>query len=202
MMSIFAVVLIALFSAFVYWFMAVRRPVCAGKRAGKVREPIDHVLKSPHLSKYELKSLKSPKMKGHLLKFFSRLSFTRFGRQILHRLVVTKSNLDLLGGEYIPDDPTFFPLLPSADKPVRRFESNQATLQDIADTYQPIGDVQFRQYNSLDYHKAYQSGRYTPLDVAENILKFICDSNQGTSPLKAIIETNGATTIKLVTHVD
>lgn len=174
-------------------YLISRRPVCTGKKAGKVRAPIEQVLLRPELVKYEVKDLSTPKLVGYPLKLLLRIVYTLLGRNILVPFMISKSNLNLLNGEYIPELPTLYPQFPLPSKE-NRAEVNRKALQDIVAGYS--GKCNHR-CTSLDYHQAYKSGQCTPLDVARAVLNAVSSSNKRTPPLRAVIETNDKFTLKL-----
>ena len=169
--------------------------MCSGRRAGKVRAPVEQVLdpaNAPNV-KYEMKDPASLKLIGYPLKVLSLLSLSRLGRLVIER-IKNKSNFDLLGGEYIPEAPTLYPpvSLPLRKKDIE--ESNNKVLDDIARSYTPING---RRISSLDYWNAYKSGSTTPLDVARAVLECVQASNARSPPLRAIIETDQDLTMRL-----
>ena len=178
------------------YFLLSRRPVCSGRRAGKVRAPVEQVLdpaNAPNV-KYELKNLSAPVLTGYPFRWLVRFGgYTRLSSLIIPR-IKHDSNLDLLDGEYIPEAPTLYP---PVSLPLRKAdieESNNKVLDDIAHSYTPING---RRISSLDYWNAYKSGSTTPLDVARAVLECVQASNARSPPLRAIIETDQDLTMRL-----
>lgn len=171
-----------------------RIKICVGRRAGTIRPPIQQVLLGD--VKYKVTDFSSPKLTGILLRILIRVSYTLFGRIVVVPVIVKRSNVDLLGGEYIPERPTLFPVIPKGTIEDNR-KMNQKILSDIVDKYKSNEDTSCYRYTTLDYYKAYQSGSCTPLDVAKAVLDCIELSNKATPPLQAIIETNKQQTLKM-----
>ena len=178
------------------YFLLSRRPVCSGRRAGKVRAPIEQVLdpeNAPNV-KYELKNLSAPVLTGYPFRWLVRFGgYTRLSSLIIPR-IKHDSNLDLLDGEYIPEAPTLYPpvSLPLRKEDIE--ESNNKVLDDIARSYTPING---RRISSLDYWNAYKSGSTTPLDVARAVLECVQASNARSPPLRAIVKTDQDLTMRL-----
>ena len=178
------------------YFLLSRRPVCSGRRAGKVRAPVEQVLdpaNAPNV-KYELKNLSAPVLTGYPFRWLVRFGgYTRLSTLIIPH-IKHDSNLDLLDGEYIPEAPTLYP---PVSPPLRKEdieESNNKVLDDIARSYTPING---RRISSLDYWNAYKSGSTTPLDVARAVLECVQASNARSPPLRAIVETDQDLTMRL-----
>ena len=170
--------------------------MCSGRRAGKVRAPVEQVLdpaNAPNV-KYELKNLSAPVLTGYPFRWLVRFGgYTRLSSLIIPR-IKHNSNLDLLDGEYIPEAPTLYPpvSLPLRKEDIE--ESNSKVLDDIARSYTPING---HRISSLDYWNAYKSGSTTPLDVARAVLECVQASNARSPPLRAIIETDQDLTMRL-----
>ncbi|XP_003390215.3 PREDICTED: fatty acid amide hydrolase-like, partial [Amphimedon queenslandica] len=178
-----------------FFYVTSRRPVCTGKRAGKVREPVEQLLdpaNKPNI-KYELKGLSAPILTGYPFRWLVRLGgFTRLGNIVIPHLK-RNSNLDLLDGEYIPETPTLYPPVspPVRDKEIE--QSNIKVLEGIARKYVSTNE----RISSLDYWAAYKSGSIEPVDVARVVLECVRASNSRSPPLRAFIETNDELTMKM-----
>ena len=182
----------------VVYYTLTKRAVCIGKRAGNIRAPIQRILQKDQLDliKYELTDFESPKVTGIIFKFLVRASYSLLGRPVLVPLIIKKSNLDLLGGEYIPELPTLYPSLQCSYQLENKCHKNKQILQNISDKY-VISSDKFHHVTSLDYYQSYRHGNCTPLDVADSVLKAIETSNQNSPPLQAIIDTNNEMTLKM-----
>ena len=177
------------------FFLLKRRNVCKGRSAGKVRPPIQDIL-SQNLKdiKYDLKDLKSPKLTGYLFHLLVKFGLTRLGSITLMPDIARKSNLYLMGGEYIPEKPTLYPKFKSTTKDNGKL-LNDKVLQILADQYVADTSGTFHHYTSLDYYQAYNSCKCTPSDVIQAVLDAIQLSNQTNPPLRAVIETDKASVL-------
>ena len=92
------------------FFLLKKRDVCKGRNARKVRPPIEDILnQNPKDIKYDLKDLKSPKLTGYPFHLLVRFAYTHLGSTSLIPSILHKSNLNLMGGEYIPETLTLYP---------------------------------------------------------------------------------------------
>ena len=179
------------------FFLLKRRNVCKGRSAGKVRPPIQDILsQNPKDIKYDLKDLKSPKLTGYLFHLLVKLVFTRLGGITLIPNIIRNSNLNLMGGEYIPETPTLYPKFKSTTKDNGTL-LNDKVLQTLADQYVANTSDTFHHYTSLDYYQAYTSCKCTPSDVIQAVLDAVQLSNQTNPPLRAVIETDKASVLAM-----
>ena len=177
------------------FFLTSRRPVCTGRRAGKVREPVEQLLdpaNKPNI-KYEVKGFSAPTLTGYPFRWLVRFGgFTRLGNIVIPHLR-HNSNLDLLDGEYIPEAPTLYPPVSPPLRDTAIEQSNIKILEGIARNYVSTNE----RISSLDYWAAYKSGSVEPVDVARVVLECVRASNSRSPPLRAFIETNDELTMKL-----
>jgi len=78
---------------------------------------------------------------------------------------------------HVDDPPTFYPL---------RISSGPSPIAEKA-VESPVESVNTPFSTSRDFAKGYQEGRYTPLDVAEQVIKNISKSEAGQEPLRLFI---------------
>ena len=171
-----------------------RTPLSKGPRSGQVRPLVRDVLGRPDLIRYDTgkirgKSSKPVVLAGASLRVITWISHTPLGKFLFLSKGVKASNLDLLSGEYIPDQPTFYP---SPPRPlVDHTTSNQNTLQKLVDRLLSAIDNSdpSRLHSCLDFHRVYKTKQCTPVGVAERIISAIHDSNNVRSPpLRAIVD--------------
>ena len=168
-----------------------RAPVCEGRHAGRTRPSVQEVLDRADRIRYDVGKLKTltPPLTGKLLRAAIWISYTPLGKMLMVKKSKKASNLDLLSGEYIPDQPTFYPAPP---RPLADHStSNQNTLQKFVDELLCVIDDsdQSRPRTCLDFYYAYKTKRCTPVGVAESILRAIDDSNNVKNPpLRAIVD--------------
>ena len=186
-------VTVAASAAVLFYFLFTRKPVChGGTKPGEMRPPIQVILDNPGMIEYGCKDLHAPKVAGRAFKFLAWILYTRFGRYFLLSCIKKKSNLDRMGGIYLPEKPTLYPTPPTPpdmkdysklnEKIIRRMLGQQIE--------QKTSERGFRFPTVADYIQAYRSGTCTPTDVAETVLKAITDSNKADPPLRAIVDTS------------
>ena len=158
-------------------------------KPGEMRPPIRVLLNNPELIYYDCKDLHVPKVSGKLLKFLLWLSYTRFGRYIMIPQFLKDSNLDRMGGIYLPDKPTLCPSPPPPPEAMRdNSKPNQVILSRLLDKQVTQEPSIFHFPTVADYIRAFKSGVCTPTDIARAVLDAIADSNQASPPLRAIVD--------------
>ena len=186
-------VAVAAFAAVLFYFLFTRKPVChGGTKPGERRPPIQVLLDNPEMIEYSCKDLHAPKVAGRAFKFLIWLSFTPFGRYFLISRIKKKSNLDRMGGIYLPEKPTLYPTPPTPPDMKDYSKPNEKIIRRMLDQQieQKTSERGFRFPTVADYIRAYKSGTCTPTDVAETVLKAITDSNKADPPLRAIVDTS------------
>ena len=179
-----AVVLAALLQ-----FLLTRTRVSRGGRCpGEVRPPIRAVLEEPAKVEYDLKSMHAPKLTGKALQFMIWLAYTRLGRMLLVPAIKRSSNLDRMGGVYLPEYPTLYPTPPTPPLKEDFAASNREVIQRLLDKDMEQQSPHFRFPTVADYIRAFRSNACTPSDVAEAVLSAIADSNGANPPLRAIVD--------------
>ena len=170
--------------------LARTRVIRGGKSPGEVRPPIRDVLENASMTEYDLRCMHAPKLTGKLFQFMIWLSFTRFGRMVIVPSIMRNSNLDRMGGVYLPEKPTLYPTprIPPMKKDFSK--PNQEVIQRLLGNevgQQPLG---FRFPTVADYIRVFRSGVCTPTDVAEAAVNAITNSNKMSPPLRAIVDCN------------
>ena len=160
-----------------------KKRICKGKRAGNVRPPIEDVLANVKDAPYEVLDLHSPVTTGKLFGFLTWLIYTPLGESLIFKRIARQSNIDLMGGEYIPEKPTYdsFPSPPNR----KTDQSNKMILETLPS---PVKRERFHRNTIMDYYRAYRSKECTPVDVIKVVLQGMEESNKTTPPLKVIIE--------------
>ena len=164
-----------------------RTSVCVGKRAGKVRPPVENVLANMDSVRYHLRAFSMPVFNGRILKIASWLGYTPLGRMLITKPTIRRSDLDLLAGEYIPENPIFSPemLAPPGDHSAANRDIIKSRVVASSNTE---GSGGFKHNTVLDYYNSYQSGKCTPVMVAKSILQAIEQSNSQDPPLRAMVD--------------
>ena len=178
-----AIVLLAVHLVFFLRFLK-KTPSTRGKKSRQVRAPVATVIANKNDAPYEIRDLHSPLLKGMLLQLATKLAFTPLGKWLIIDDVLKKSNADLMGGEYIPEDPQF-DTIPSPKDDYTKCDNKKVIEKAV--TSQKTADG-FRYNTILDYYHAYQDKRCTPSDVAGAVLQAMTESNKTTPPLFAVIE--------------
>ena len=60
-----------------------RTPVCKGRKAGKVRPPVENVLANMDSVRYHLHAFSMPILNGRLVKILCWLGYTSLGRMLI-----------------------------------------------------------------------------------------------------------------------
>ena len=183
-------VVVVILSSILLYRLFTRVPVCqGGKKPGEMRPSIRVLLDNPELIEYECKDFQSPKVAGKLFKFMLWLAYTRFGKLVLVRTLMHRSNLDMLGGVYLPEKPTLCPTPPPPPEATRDNSlPNQVILSRLLDKQVTQEPSVFHFPTVADYIRAFKSGVCTPTDIARAVLDAIADSNQASPPLRAIVD--------------
>ena len=137
------------------------------------------------MSVYDLKSLNMPNLSGVQLELFTALLDNPLTRALLINPLLKNGGITWLRGQDFNQAPTFYPL-ERVDNPAQttaRLPGEDA----ITDTY-PRPNTPYASIR--DYAAAYRQGRTTPLEVAEKLLSAIEASDQGDTPLRAMIAIN------------
>ncbi len=186
--TVFAVLLLLLLHS-----LFSRRPVCqGGKNPREVKPPIHVLLQNPEAIQYDCQDLHAPKVSGRLFKFLIWLGYTPFGKLTFVSRIKRKSNLDRMGGVYIPEKPTLYPTPPIPPDTTDYSKPNERIIRRMLDKEieQPLSDSGFRFPTVADYIRAFRSGVCTPTDIAKAVLAAIEDSNAAHPPLRAIVDSN------------
>ena len=201
-LSTSTVVIASVAGALLTWillrYLLTRRHVCVGgKHPGEIIPPIHEILDHPVQIKYELKDMSAPVLYGRLFKFLVWLCYTRIGSLTLVPLVLKRGGFLRMGGVYFPERPTMFPNPLTPPTEIDYSKDNQKLIaklieQEIKDT-----DKTFHFPTVGDFVRMYKSGKCTPTDIAKAILKAIDISNKTDPPLRAIVQTDRDTVLKM-----
>jgi len=136
-----------------------------------------------HPSRYDLKSVRLPRLAGWKLKAFVELVENPVAGPLLVRQMLETGGISTLRRMAPDESPTYRPFAP-CDGPVA-----SAAPHDLAPFLEtrrspPAGAGL---PTVRDYESAYLSGRVTPVQVAEKVFEAIAESNARTPPLRAIV---------------
>jgi Asp-tRNA(Asn)/Glu-tRNA(Gln) amidotransferase A subunit family amidase len=116
-----------------------------------------------------------------MLELFSSALGNPITRAVLMGPLLKNGGIIKLRSLHPCEPPTLYPLAYQPDPTARPIEAN--TLENFADKNPHKGPF----CSIRDYTEAYRSGKITPEDIAENVLKSILESDQNTPPLRAFI---------------
>lgn len=138
---------------------------------------------------YDLKSIRVPRIWGVPLKTLATLLENGYSRKILENPLIKEAGLDKLRELEIDDAPI---MTPKHAKGRSMSDTNAAETLNIFEFNQhpTLDNPGFRFQSVFDFAKAYRDGTTTPVKVAEAVIKAIKASNNGKTPLRAIINSN------------
>ncbi|UZE95376.1 amidase [Alkalimarinus alittae] len=138
---------------------------------------------------YDLKSLRVPRLWGLPLKTLVTLLENGYSRSVLESPLIKEAGVDKLRALTVDDAPIMTPKYPKGRS---ISASNAKETLDIFDT-QPLPMSEqpgFHFQTIFDFAKAYRDGSTSPVLVAEQVIHAINVSNEGKTPLRAIINVN------------
>ncbi|MGC4116370.1 MAG: amidase [Myxococcales bacterium] len=128
-------------------------------------------------NRYDLKSVKMPKLKGRALAAYGSLAHTAFPGGLLRHKLLADGGLLRARTEPVAEPPTFTPRGPA---PAASTESAAAPAPALDAIHAPR-PTSSPYASALDYAKAFREGRTTPLAVAEAVLEAV-DASEALSP--------------------
>ena len=165
--------------------------MCSWRDQQQVRfPPVRRVLAEP--AEYDIRDLVAPPATGLRFKVLIRLAFTKLGQWTFVPFIMKGMNLARMGGIYLPEKPTLYPTPPYPPTIISDYtQSNRSILLKLLSRLDnDDSSNEFHFPTVADYRRAYESGRCTPVDVANAALRAIELSNSLKPPLRAIIDTN------------
>ncbi|XP_078265219.1 uncharacterized protein LOC144598735 [Rhinoraja longicauda] len=139
---------------------------------------------------YGVKDTPSLRLSGLALRVCAYLVNTVFGQFVLLPLLMRMVNLRSLRDAVIPESPTFIPVVNPEGSDDPPGQDNKETL--LNDLMQ-LSDVEekpgFNFRSISDFLQGYKSGRITPTQVAENVIRALEDSNGRDVPLRAVVQS-------------
>lgn len=138
---------------------------------------------------YDLKSIRVPRLWGVPLKTLVSLLENGYSRKLLENPLIKEAGVDKLRALAINYAPTMIP------KYVKGRSISLANAKETLKTFEflhhpTLDNPGFRFQNVFDFATAYRNGTTTPVDVANRVIKAIKASNDGKTPLRAIINAN------------
>ena len=125
---------------------------------------------------YNLSKLKAPHLTGISLKLFTAILETTFPGKLIIKKLMADSGIPFLTNKFMVEEPTYYPIHPSTeiDSTKINISSDSVVSKDFGLTID-------------DYANSYGSGKLSPVEIAENIIKLTIDSEKG-DPVNAVIK--------------
>lgn len=138
---------------------------------------------------YDLKSLRVPRLWGIPLKTLVTLLENGYSRKILENPLIKEAGVDRLRALELEDAPVMTPKYPKGRS---LSAANAKESIDIFDSplLPEMDQPGFRFQSTFDFAKAYRDGSASPIAVAESVIAAIKRSNEGKTPLRAMINSS------------
>ena len=190
-MSLVWVAVAVVLAALLRFLLTRTRVTRGGRCPGEIRPPIRAILEEPAKVEYDLKGFHAPKLTGKAFQFMIWLAYTRLGRMLLIPAIKRSSNLDRMGGVYLPEPPTLYPTPPTPPVKGDFTAPNREIIQKLLEKVMKQQQSSHFQFPTVaDFIQAFRSNACTPSDVAEAVLNAIADSNKANPPLRAIVDNS------------
>ena len=132
---------------------------------------------------YNLSKLKAPHLTGGSLKLFTSVLETNFPGKLIIKKLMTDSGIPYLTNKFIKEEPSYFPIYSN-----HKTKSQKQVKKGIKDSPGKAAPDNFNMTID-DYANSYRSGKFSPVDIAENLIKLTVNEEQG-DPLNAVIKLN------------
>lgn len=172
---------VALAAALLYLALLQR---CTGRRTAPLhREP------GKAAAHYGVKDTPSIRLSGLALRVAAHLVNTVFGQFVLIPLLMRMVNMHSLRDAVIPESPTFIPVVEpeGSDDPPGQ-DNKETIMNDLMQLSDAVEKPGFNFRSISDFIQDYKSGRITPTQVAENVIRALEDSNGSDIPLRALVQ--------------
>jgi Asp-tRNA(Asn)/Glu-tRNA(Gln) amidotransferase A subunit family amidase len=137
---------------------------------------------------YNLSKLKAPHLTGSSLKLFTAVLETNFPGKLIINKLMADSGIPYLTNIFIKENPTYFPIHPHPEKKPTMTKLKKQIKKKIINSTGKSENIQFGKTID-DYADSYRSDKFTPVDVADNLIKLTIDAKKG-DPLNAVIKLN------------
>ncbi|KAJ1112616.1 hypothetical protein NDU88_000877 [Pleurodeles waltl] len=179
-------------AALLLLYLGFIRRCTASTRAGFTRREAGRWVQT------RLQDTLTPRLSGIPFQIFAYLTNTVFGQYCLVPLAMRLNHLDLFRYLFIPEDPTFLPLVPPEDgNGSVTDDSALEILQEMMATRLHFEREDFTFYGIQDFINAYWAGIVTPTHVAMNILRALEDCEQSNPPLRAMTQWDKEEILKM-----
>lgn len=135
---------------------------------------------------YNLSKLKAPHLTGTSLKIFTTILESNFPGKLIIKKLMADSGIPYLTNKFIEEDPTYFPIHPSYEIDSKKTKIQKLIKKGIKNTSNS-GALQNFGLTIDDYANSYRSGKFSPVKIAENIIRLTIDAENG-DPLNAVIK--------------
>jgi Asp-tRNA(Asn)/Glu-tRNA(Gln) amidotransferase A subunit family amidase len=125
---------------------------------------------------YDLSKLKAPHLTGTSLRLFTAVLETNFPGKLIIKKLMADSGIPYLTNIFIEENPTYFPI-----------HSHPETKSTTTKLKKQIKKNEQFGMTIDNYAASYRSGKITPVDIAENIIKLTVDNKNG-DPLNAVLK--------------
>jgi Asp-tRNA(Asn)/Glu-tRNA(Gln) amidotransferase A subunit family amidase len=177
------------FIVIIRWLFGSRRIVPKGVEPE--RRPILEVIEETRDQPTSITTaLNFPQPPPFLARTLVKLAYSRFGALFLAPRFLRLSGTYKFQGQFIPESPTFFPLIPPKNTDSEEDEGTRKTLIEgiCLRRMEEQKDGHFRFCSIAQYHEAYSQGRLSPVDVAKAALSAIAHSDRLSPPLRAFTQ--------------
>ncbi len=137
---------------------------------------------------YNLSKLKAPHLTGNSLKLFTAVLETNFPGKLIINKLMDDSGIPYLTNKFIEEGTTYFPIHSYTETTSAKSNSSKKI---------KISSNNINRFGLTidDYANSYRSGKFSPVDIAKNIIKLTVDAEKG-DPLNAVIKLNREDLIK------
>ena len=134
---------------------------------------------------YNLSKLKSPYLTGTPLRIFAAVLESIFPGKLIIKKIMKDSGIPLFNAKFLKEEPCNFPVLLYSDK-----NGKKVILEKIKYKKNKKNKGNSTVYPTIeDYADSYRSGTFSPVDIANNLIKLTVDEKNG-DPLNAVIKLN------------
>ena len=168
-----------------FYHLLKRRPLAGN--SSKTIPAMKEVMLHPEDVTVNLSTYHSLSISGYSLKMLSHLYYTVLGKAFLSRIVISSSKLNLFADRVLSEPP----ILQYTPPPPAYYSKEEMKESSILISLVRSHSSQNKTLKSVsDFYTTYETGRVTPLDVANAVLVAIEESNKGAKPLRAIVASD------------
>ena len=147
--------------------MFSRQSLSSRPKKRRLRKPIASLTEDD--CEYNVKNLHVPKATGLMFKLLIKLLYTRLGRSVMVPYIMEQSGLLIFDGVTLPEQPTYVPLVNCEATSVETGEDVPSSNEEEIDKLMKVDAKRSKDHPKpitiADYIEAYQSHKFTPLEV-------------------------------------